>query len=169
LSISDYEVYHSWQNDMDVMYSTSQELDVYTIEETEKYMATIASQPNAKGYIIQDKKTNQLVGIISLVNIDNKNRSAECIIDIGAKEMWGKGIGTEALTLILDFAFNELNFHRISLQVFSFNERAIKLYEKMGFTNEGRIRQALYRSGNWHDIIIMGILKFEYVSELSVE
>lgn len=56
LSICDYEVYHSWRNDMDVMYSTSQELDVYTIEKTEKYMATIASQPNAKGYIIQDKK-----------------------------------------------------------------------------------------------------------------
>ncbi|AFS77521.1 acetyltransferase, GNAT family [Gottschalkia acidurici 9a] len=165
LSPNDYTTYHNWRNDTEVMQSTSPQLEIYTLEETEQYISTIASQPNAKGYIIEYKKTEQSVGIVSLINIDYKNRSAECIIDIGEKDMWGKGIGTSAISLILEFAFNELNLHRIYLQVFSFNERAIKLYEKIGFVHEGRLRQALYRAGNWHDIIIMSILKNEYKSD----
>lgn len=76
--------------------------------------------------------------------------------------MWGKGIGKAAMALILEYAFHELNLHRVFLQVFSFNERAIRLYEKMGFVNEGRQRHALYRGGDWHDIIMMSMLKHEY-------
>ncbi|HAG43193.1 MAG TPA: GNAT family N-acetyltransferase [Clostridium sp.] len=164
ISLNDYSTYHNWRNDIEVMQSTSPQLDMYTLEETEEYVSAIATQSNAKGYIIEYKETNQAVGIISLINIDYKNRSAECIIDIGAKEMWGKGIGTAAISLILEFAFNELNLHRIYLQVFSFNERGIKLYEKMGFIHDGKLRQALYRNGSWHDIVIMSILKNEYLS-----
>ncbi|SKC84595.1 GNAT family N-acetyltransferase [Maledivibacter halophilus] len=162
LSTNDYITYHDWRNDIEVMKTTSPQLDMYTLEETEQYISAIASQSNAKGYIIEYKETGQSVGIVSLINIDYKNRSAECIIDIGVKDMWGKGIGTAAISLILEFAFNELNLHRVYLQVFSFNERAIKLYEKMGFIHEGKFRQALYRRGKWHDIVIMSILKNEY-------
>lgn len=162
LSASDYTTYHDWRNDIEVMETTSPQLDIYTLEETEQYISAIVSQSTAKGYLIEYKETEQTVGIVSLINIDYKNRSAECIIDIGVKDMWGKGIGTAAISLILEFAFNELNLQRVYLQVFSFNERAIKLYEKMGFVHEGKFRQALYRSGKWHDIVIMGILKDEY-------
>lgn len=162
LSANDYTTYHDWRNDIEVMETTSPQLDIYTLEETEQYISAIVSQSTAKGYLIEYKETEQTVGIVSLINIDYKNRSAECIIDIGVKDMWGKGIGTAAISLILEFAFNELNLHRVYLQVFSFNERAIKLYEKMGFIHEGKFRQALYRMGKWHDIVIMGILKDEY-------
>ncbi|MBO1001081.1 GNAT family N-acetyltransferase [Pseudogracilibacillus auburnensis] len=162
LSANDYTTYHDWRNDMEVMETTSPQLDIYTLEETEQYISAIVSQPTAKGYLIEYKETEQTVGIVSLINMDYKNRSAECIIDIGVKDMWGKGIGTAAISLILEFAFNELNLHRVYLHVFSFNERAIKLYEKMGFIHEGKFRQALYRTGKWHDIVIMGILKDEY-------
>ncbi|MDN6147003.1 MAG: GNAT family N-acetyltransferase, partial [Tetragenococcus koreensis] len=127
-------------------------------------VTTIVSQSNAKAYMIVHKETERLVGIVSLINMDYKNRSAECIIDIGAKDMWGKGIGSSAISLILEFAFLELNLHRVYLQVFSFNKKAIKLYEKMGFTHEGNQRQALYRMGTWHDIIMMSILENEYIS-----
>lgn len=162
LSFKDYYTYHEWRNDSEVMKTTSSQLDLYTLEETEQFILAIASQPNAKGYMIEEKETNQTIGIISLINIDYKNRSAECVIDIGIKAMWGKGFAKTAISLILEFAFNELNLHRISLQVFSFNDRAIKLYEKIGFVFEGRLRQTLYRSGEWHDTILMGILKNEY-------
>ncbi|MNJ49370.1 putative ribosomal N-acetyltransferase YdaF [compost metagenome] len=162
LSANDYTTYHDWRNDMEVMETTSPLLDIYTLEETEQFISAIAAQPTTKGYLIEYKETEQTVGIVSLINIDYKNRSAECIIDIGVKDMWGKGIGTAAISLILEYAFNELNLHRLYLRVFSFNERAIKLYEKMGFIHEGKFRQALYRKGKWHDIVIMGILKDEY-------
>ncbi|EQB3102378.1 GNAT family N-acetyltransferase [Clostridium botulinum] len=81
--------------------------------------------------------------------------------------MWGKGIGTAAISLILEFEFNELNLHRIYLQVFSFNKRGIKFYEKMGFIHEGELCQALYCNGSWHDIVIMSILKNEYKTSLA--
>lgn len=90
---------------------------------------------------------------MSLTAINYRNRSTECIIEIGVKEMQGKGVGTATLSLLLDFAFNELNLHRVSLKVLSFNERPIRLYEKLGFVREGAV---------WHDIILMGMLKDEY-------
>ncbi len=162
LSANDYITYHNWRNDLDVMQSTSPNLDIYTLEDTQGLIEMISSQTDAKGYIIVDKSTNEDVGIVSLINIDYKNRSAECIIDIGSKNSWGKGIGTSAMNLILNYAFNELNLHRIYLQVFSFNENAIKLYEKTGFIIEGRARESLYRFGKYHDIVTMGILQTEY-------
>lgn len=165
LSTNDYSTYHNWRNDIEVMKMTSPQLDIYTLEETEQFISVIASQANAKGYMIEHKESGQTVGIVSLINIDYKNRSAECILDIGARDMWGKGIGTSAMSLILGFAFYELNLHRVYLQVFSFNERAIKLYEKMGFTHDGKFREAIYRDGRWHDTVIMSILKKEYLNK----
>lgn len=162
LSVDDYLTYHNWRNDTKVMQSTSLQLDQYTEKETEQFISMIASQTNSKGYMIEHKDSRETIGIISLINIDYKNRSAECIIDIGSKDMWGKGIGREAMSLILEFAFNELNLHRVYLQVFSFNERAVNLYKKIGFSHAGLLREALYRNGEWHDIIIMDLLKSEY-------
>lgn len=164
LATNDYTIYHNWRNDMEVMETTSPYLDMYTLEETEQFITAIVSQSDAKGYMIEHKKTGQTVGIVSLINIDYKNRSAECIIDIGAKDMWGKGVGTAAVSLILEFAFLELNLHRVYLQVFSFNKKAIKLYEKTGFIYEGKQREALYRMGKWHDIVMMSILENEYIT-----
>lgn len=132
LSPDDHHIYHNWRNDLDVMCSTSPELDIYTPEETEKFVTAIASQTNARGYMIEYKETGETVGIVSLIQLDHKNRSAQCIIDIGAKNMWGKGIGKAAMALILEYAFHELNLHRVFLQVFSFNERASGSTKKWG-------------------------------------
>lgn len=86
------------------------------------------------------------------------------VIDIGEKEYWGQGYGKEALSILLNYAFQELNLHRVSLRVFSFNEKAIKLYKNLGFKEEGNSRQSLYRNGHWHDILHMGILKEEFIN-----
>ena len=63
---------------------------------------------------------------------------------------------------MLRFAFNELNYHRVYLRVYDFNQRAIRCYEKCGFQTEGRLRQHMYRNGAWHDEIIMGVLRDEF-------
>ena len=162
LRIEDHLVYNQWQNDSEVMKNTSLQLDQHSIADTHAFIEMILSQHNAKGFIIESLDTEKAIGIVSLINIDNKNSNAELIIDIGDKSMWNQGIGTEVLELFLHYVFMELNLHRISLQVFSFNERAIGLYEKLGFTVEGRIRESLYREGDYHDTIQMGILKSEY-------
>ncbi|AST91264.1 MULTISPECIES: GNAT family N-acetyltransferase [Sutcliffiella] len=163
MSIDDIELYHSWRNNMEVMISTNPSLDVYSLEETKSFVENvILGSSSSKSYIIHHKRSEKAIGITSLINIDLKNRNAECIIDIGDKEYWGHGYGKEALKLLLDYAFLELNLHRVSLRVFSFNEKAISLYQKIGFQQEGVSRQALFRNGQWHDIVHMGLLQSEY-------
>ena len=162
---NDIEKYHSWRNDLDVMNTTSLSLDLYSLDETRHFVENIIlNSPSSKSYIIEERESNTAIGVMSLINIDTKNRNAECIIDIGEKEYWGKGYGTEALKTLLEYAFLELNLHRVSLRVFSLNEKAIRIYDKLGFVKEGVMRESLYRNGKWHDIIIMGVLKREYLT-----
>ncbi|GAA5345117.1 UDP-4-amino-4,6-dideoxy-N-acetyl-beta-L-altrosamine N-acetyltransferase [Planifilum fimeticola] len=166
MTTEDAAIYHKWRNDPDVMRTTAPLLDVYRMEETEEFVQqVILGSPSSKCYFMIEKQSEKPIGVISLINIDYKNRNAECIIDIGEKAAWGKGYGTEAMKLLLDYGFLEMNLHRISLRVFSFNSRAIKLYEKLGFQQEGRSREAIFRDGAWHDIIHMAILQRDYVEE----
>ncbi|GGB59397.1 acetyltransferase [Lentibacillus populi] len=166
MTIEDADLYHTWRNDMEVMHSTNPSLDVYLIEETREFVdKVILGSPFAKSYIMIEKGDKRPIGIISLINIDYKNRNAECIIDIGEKEYWGKGYGSEGLKLLLNYVFYEMNLHRVSLKVFSFNDRAIHLYTKMGFKQEGNSRQSLFREGEWYDIIHMGLLQNEYFDQ----
>lgn len=167
MTAQDTEIYHKWRNDIDVMQTTAPLLDVYHIEETEEFVQqVILGSQSSKSYIIVEKELKKPIGITSLINIDYKNRNAECIIDIGDKKAWGKGYGVEAMKLLLDLGFLEINLHRISLRVFSFNSRAIKLYEKLGFQQEGRSRESIFRDGKWHDIIHMSILQSEYAEKM---
>lgn len=166
MTAEDAALYHAWRNDMEVMQSTNPYLDMYDIDATKEFVnQVILGGPSSKSYIIVEKETEKPIGITSLINIDYKNRNAECIIDIGERAFWGKGYGTETMRLLLDYAFLEMNLHRVALRVFSFNEKAIKLYEKMGFRHEGKARQSLFRAGAWHDVIHMGILQDEYLRD----
>ncbi|MBD7984291.1 GNAT family N-acetyltransferase [Sporosarcina sp. Sa2YVA2] len=162
LSSEDAGTYHEWRNDLEVMHYTSPSLDVFTLADTESFITSIAESTTSKSYIIEEIKTGKPIGITSLINIDFTNRNAECIIDIGDKDYWSKGFGREAFQLLLEFAFKELNLHKVVLRVFSFNERAIKLYQKLSFEEEGRLKEQLYRNGAWHDVVLMGLLKRKY-------
>lgn len=159
----DAAVYHTWRNDMEVMRTTNPSLDLVTFADTRQFVEqVILGSGTSKSYMILDKPSGRPIGITSLIGLDFKNRSAECILDIGEKEFWGKGYGSESLRLLLDYAFLELNLHRVSLRVFAFNDKAVALYEKIGFKREGVSRQAVFRKGQWHDILHMGILQEEY-------
>lgn len=160
----DIESYNRWSNDEEVVRNTYPNLDRYSMEDTEKFYNKIANSSSSKTYIIEDANNGNPIGITTLLNIDFFNQNAEFIIDIGEKEYWGKGYGKEAMGLMLQIAFLELNLNRVYLRVFSFNERAIKLYEKIGFAHEGRLREAIFRDGKWHDIVNMGMLQREYLA-----
>ncbi len=86
-------------------------------------------------------------------------------IGIGERENWGKGIGGEAMTLALDFTFRELNLHRVQLTVFEYNERAIALYERLGFVREGVCREFMQRDGRRYDMYLYGLLRREWEAQ----
>lgn len=155
----DVETYHQWRNDTDVMKNTSPELDIFTLAESEEFIRNISKSSNSKSYIISLKERDKSIGMVSLINIDYKNQNAECIIDIGEKDYWGNGFGQETMQLLINYSFLEMNLHKVYLRVFSFNERAIKLYERIGFVKEGELKEQLFRNGKWHGIISMAIFQ----------
>ena len=107
---------------------------------------------------------DDLIGIMGFDGIEWANQVAGLSIGIGDQANWGQGYGFEAIQLALTYAFDELNLHRLQLTVFSYNERAIALYEKCGFKREGVFREYLQRDGNRHDMILYGLLRHEWES-----
>jgi RimJ/RimL family protein N-acetyltransferase len=102
------------------------------------------------------------VGGTGLFDFDDRARSAELGITVGNKVYWDQGVGSEALRVLMNFGFNTLNLRRISLRVFEYNPRAIHVYQKLGFIEEGRLRQSVFHDGKYYDTILMSILKSEF-------
>ncbi|MDM8518725.1 GNAT family protein [Anaerolineales bacterium HSG6] len=102
------------------------------------------------------------IGSVGLMKIQPRNQSAELGIVIGDKECWGQGYGQEAIERLVEFAFKQLNLNRIYLRVDAHHPAAKRCYEKSGFVEEGRLRSAGFRHGQFHDQFVMSILRSEY-------
>jgi RimJ/RimL family protein N-acetyltransferase len=102
------------------------------------------------------------IGGCGINDFDWKNSVATVGIFIGAEKYRNKGYGTEAMGILLDFIFNQVNVNKVMLEVFSFNKRAISSYKKNGFVEEGRLRENVFRNGEYHDEVLMGLLRREY-------
>ena len=109
-------------------------------------------------FAIRHKISNKIIGITGLDNIQWNNGAATLFIGIGDKEHTGKGFGKEALKMLIDFGFYEFNLHRIQLNVIAYNEKAIRLYEGLGFVKEGVYREFLNRGGKRVDLYLYGLL-----------
>ena len=125
------------------------------------------SAKNQKGYFfaIENKETGEFLGTCSLVNFIWTSRSGVLGIAIHNPDNHDKGYGTDAMDCLLRFGFNVLNLHRIELWVVEYNKRAIHVYEKLGFKEIGRKREAHYLQGKYHDMVMMDILKREFENE----
>ena len=115
---------------------------------------------------VDEKKT---IGFIELSGYDWIARNAWVGIAIGDPEYRSKGYGTEAMTLLLKFAFRGQNLHRVNLGVFSFNPRAIRCYEKSGFKYEGVERECVYKDDQRWNALCMGVLQSEWEAMQEVE
>lgn len=137
-----------------------------TFGDEEKWVESLSSQNDRYSFAIETLDDNKYIGGCGINDIDWKNSVAIIGIVIGDKEYWGKGYGTDAMKLLISFVFEQMNLNKIKLHVFSFNERAIKCYEKCGFTKEGVLREEIFSDGKYHDDIVMGFLKTEYYNSL---
>ncbi|TAK69914.1 MAG: N-acetyltransferase [Dehalococcoidia bacterium] len=102
------------------------------------------------------------IGDIDLFHIDQRSRNAVVGLGIWREEDRGRGFGTDALRTMLRWAFRHLNVHRIELSVEPDNERAVRVYEKLGFVREGMRREHHYDDGCFRDELIMGLLGREF-------
>ena len=113
-------------------------------------------------FVIEKKDNKQLVGTCGIFSISPTSRTAELGIGIHNPENYNKGFGTDAMICLMKFGFRILNLHRIELGVHSFNERAIHVYNKLGWKEVGRRRDAVFMQGKYHDSIVMDILEDEF-------
>lgn len=120
-------------------------------------------------FALRTTKDDTLIGFICLHTIEWNNRSASMAIGIGEQDYRGKGYGTEAIQLMLYYAFQELNLHRVGLDVISNNESAIEVYQNIGFIQEGVMRECVYREGHTLNRIFMGILESEWKEKWMIE
>lgn len=112
--------------------------------------------------LILETLPGQRIGFISISEIDKENQKADIGMLIGEKEYWDKGYGSDALITLLKHLLFDLGFNRIGLEVFEYNHRAKRVYEKIGFKVEGIERQGLLRKDKYYDIYLMGILREEF-------
>lgn len=119
-----------------------------------------AADPSERCWVIEAE--GDLVGVTRLHALRESDRKAHFVIGMFAPSLMGRGLGTEATRLVLDYAFGSMNLHRVDLRVLAFNDGAIASYRKCGFVQEGRERQSCWLDGQWYDDIIMGILATEF-------
>jgi len=108
------------------------------------------------------REGDRVIGVTGLHNVSAVSRCAMFGINIGDRAFQSKGYGTEATRLCLRYGFEELNLNRIGLTVFSNNPRAISCYQKAGFVQEGCLRQAVFRNGQYEDEYLFAILREEW-------
>lgn len=132
------------------------------VEDEEKWYES--QNPFGNGpyaFAIERLSDGEYIGSCGIDTVDWKNSRASVGIFLG-KEYWGRGMGTETITLLLDFCFSEMNLHKVYLYVFSFNERAIKCYEKVGFKLDGTLRENVFKNGQYRDELVMSMLRPEW-------
>lgn len=154
--------YRDWFNDPEVCrFNAHHRFPNYNEDMKSYYESTIKSRENLV-LAICDKQNDLHIGNISLQSIDPLEQSAEFAIVIGDLSYQGKGVGKEAMRLIVEHGFDQLNLHRIYCGTAEDNVGMQKLALALGFKEEGRSREALYKDGKWKDILRYGLLKDEF-------
>lgn len=131
-----------------------------TIWEEEQWVKSQKGSKNGDyNFAIEDIETHKYIGGCGIQEVNWLARVAVVGIMIGDKDYWGKGYGTDAMKALMNFVFNNMNISKIRLNVFSFNTRAIKCYEKCGFKVEGVLKNELFKDGKYYDEIIMSAFR----------
>ncbi|HSF82482.1 MAG TPA: GNAT family protein [Anaerolineales bacterium] len=125
-------------------------------------------EPQSFFFAVRTLEGDELIGFVDLW-VNWMHGDAWVGIGLGERDYWGNGYGTDAMRVMLRYAFMELNLHRVTLGVFDYNERAQRSYAKAGFKLEGRLRGELHRQSQRQDVLIMGILRQEWLEANLVE
>lgn len=157
------EQYLGWLNDMEVVAPilSPELMQIKDMDFIEKSFQRFTSK-DCQGFFIKYKPLNIFVGTIKLDKINQTNNSAELGIMIGAKEVWNKKIGTKASLILMNYAFNTLNLHKVWGGTDEHNISMQKLFLKLGFQKEGQLRKVNFQNQQYSDNFYYGILASEY-------
>lgn len=156
-------LYQRWVNDFHTMRTIGIPPRPMSMEAEEAWFEGL-NKPSEAPFTIYERSTWRPIGNAALHGIDHRNRTAGFGIMIGEPECRGKGYGTEVTRLMLDYAFTALGLHNVMLTVFEFNHAGLRAYEKAGFREFGRRRQARAMGGRMWDEVYMDCLATEFTS-----
>ena len=161
----DTNIIHAWMNDPEV-----QLYQGVRYPRSKAQVAKRAEQDGTPGYqhlalAVETLADSRLIGDVSLERTSAEDRSALLGITIGDKSLWDGGYGTDTMRVICRVGFEVMNLHRIELHVFAGNERARHVYKKVGFQEEGILREVLFKNGRYIDDVIMSLLPGELVAD----
>lgn len=152
------EDYYRWINDPDVTKYTEIRFYPQSIEDIKEYVEQKSKSRDSIFLAIVLKENNKHIGNIKIHRINWIHRHAEVSILIGEKSYWGQGIGTEAISLITEYAFNTLNLNKLFAQCYANNVRPIKAFGKAGFEKEASIKQHYFFQGKYVDGVMLSII-----------
>jgi len=157
----DLPLIRKWANDPEIRRLTGETLPMSQAG-ADEFLEKVRKDRDRAWFVVVLKENDRVIGEAGLLRMFYAWRATDLTLIIGEKEAWGKGYGTEAILLLLDYAFGYLSFHRVAIGVVGFNERALRFYEKVGFRKEGVQRDGYYYDHAYHDFIMMSILEYEF-------
>lgn len=151
----DLDANHAFVNDYETLRGMMSGIPFpSSVADEQQWLSQQSSYTRGEFQFAVENQDGDLVGRCGPIRVDWKNRLAELAIMIGTPYR-GRGYGTEAMSLLCNFCFREMNLHRLKVSVFAFNEAALRCYENNGFVREGLLRQEVWRDGAWRDIVVL--------------
>lgn len=126
------------------------------------YVRRTLASPSDRVWSVLDAATGRYLGQVGLHQIHARSRVGRVACVIGARADHGKGFGTAAVRALVERGFGELGLHKLWLMVFRHNERGRRLYSRIGFVEEGVMREEYFHDGTWHDMVRFGLLAREW-------
>lgn len=150
--------YCSWMNDTEVTQYLESRFYPHSVESIASYISQVNASSDSVLFAIVVKDKDIHIGNIKVGSINWIHRYADVGILVGAKAYWGKGFATEAIKLMVDYAFKKLNLHRLEAGCYSNNIASIKAFKNAGFTEEGRLKERYFWHGEYVDRVCLGIV-----------
>ncbi|MFW5500400.1 MULTISPECIES: GNAT family N-acetyltransferase [unclassified Maridesulfovibrio] len=154
--------YVNWMNDPQINQYLESRFSEQTLESIRDFVQSMIDSPENILFAICEKDSGRHVGNIKMGPLNSIHSYAEIGLLIGEKQCWGKGYGSEAIGLVLEYAFKNLNIHRLTAGAYANNLGSIKAFEKNGFIIEGTYRNHVLHNGVFVDCIRMGIINPDY-------
>ncbi len=160
--LADHQTTVKWHND-DEIWSTVVGPKYFVSSEVEKkWVEELISSNDSIKLAVCLLDSHELIGMVTLTSLNWINRSADLGIIIGEKSLWGQGHATEAVFQMLKFGFQERGLHRVSCSILEKNSGSRKVALKCGFKEEGLLREAVFKNGQFQNLIAYAILQDEY-------
>ena len=163
---ADLKILASWRNTKGIREYNNQFMLLNMVQQKEWFKQINAKDSDRIMFMVTNKK-NKPIGVCGLIHIDKINRNADVAIILGEQKLHGRGLGSEILSMLIDYGFNQLKLHRIGAEIFSYNNVSIKLFEKLAFKREVTLHEALWRNGKWWNIYVFSLLKHEQKTNLN--